>query len=135
MTSEVDILRQYKTIVVVGLSSDVDKPSHWVSDYMRGQGYRIIGVNPDEREVFGQPVYPDLASVPEPVEFVDVFRRPQFCADIARDAVAVGAKVIWLQQGIRSPEARRIAEEAGVTYVEDRCVLAEHRRHGLGRVG
>lgn len=135
MTSEVDILRQYKTIVVVGLSSDVDKPSHWVSDYMRGQGYRIIGVNPDEREVFGQPVYPDLASVPEPVEFVDVFRRPQFCADIARAAVAAGAKVIWLQQGIRSPEARRIAEEAGVTYVEDRCVLAEHRRHGLGRVG
>jgi predicted CoA-binding protein len=72
--------------------------------------------------------------VPGPVEFVDVFRRPQFCADVARDAAAVGAKVIWLQSGITSDAARRIAEDAGMTYVEDRCVMVEHRRHGIGRV-
>ena len=134
MGLEQDILTTYTTIVVVGLASNPEKPSHWVSEYMRGHGYRIIGVNPDETEVFGQPCYPDLASVPEPVDFVDVFRRPQFCADVARDAVAAGAKVIWLQQGIISAEARRIAEDAGITYVENRCVKSEHARHGIGRV-
>jgi predicted CoA-binding protein len=128
MSVETEILQKYHTIAVVGLSSDPSKPSNSVSAYMMSQGYRIIPINPDEDEVFGQKAYPDLASVPEPVEFVDVFRRPQFCADVARDAVAAGAKVIWLQLGITSPEARRIAEEAGVTYVEDRCVLVEHRR-------
>lgn len=134
MSVESDILRNYHTIVVVGLASNPDKPSHWVSEYMMRQGYRIIPVNPEEREVFGLPCYPSLAAVPEPVEFVDVFRRPQYCPDVAREAAAVGAKVLWLQQGITSPEARRIAEEAGMTYVEDRCVMSEHRRHGIGRV-
>jgi len=134
MSTEQDLLRRYHTLVVVGLTNNPDKPAHWVSEYMRDQGYRIIPVNPNETDVLGLPTYPDLASVPEPVEFVDVFRRPEFCADIAREAVAAGAKVLWLQQGIVSPEARRIAEEAGITYVEDRCVLAEHRRGGLGRV-
>lgn len=135
MSVERDILATYHTIAVVGLTANPEKPSHWVSEYMMGQGYRIIPVNPDEHEVFGLPCYPDLASVPEPVEFVDVFRRPQYCADVARDAVAAGAKVIWLQQGITSPEARRIAEEAGLTYVENRCVMTEHRRAAIGRVG
>lgn len=128
MTIESDILTTYRTIAVVGLSSDPAKPSNSVSAYMKAQGYRIIPVNPDEEEVFGEKAYPNLASVPEPVTFVNVFRRPQFCAEVARDAVAVGAKVLWLQLGITSPEARRIAEEAGMTYVEDRCVLVEHRR-------
>ena len=134
MSLEQDLLRQYRTLVVVGLTNDPAKPSHWVSEYMMEQGYRIIPVNPNEENVLGLPTYPDLASVPEPVEFVDVFLRPQFCADVAREAAAVGAKVVWLQQGIVSPEARRIAEEAGITYVEDRCVLAEHRRGGIGNV-
>jgi predicted CoA-binding protein len=98
------------------------------------QGYRVIPVNPDEREVFGVPCFSNLASVPEPVEFVNVFRRPEYCADVVRDAIDAGAKVIWLQQGIVSDEARRLAEAAGVTFVQDRCVLQEHRRHGIGRV-
>jgi len=132
MGVEQDVLQTYRTIAVVGLNSDPDRPSHWVSDYMRHQGYRIIPVNPDETEVFGQKAYPDLESVPEPIDFVDVFRRPQFCAEIARQAVAKGAKVLWLQSGIRSPEARAIAEQAGLTYIEDRCVMVEHR--SLGRV-
>jgi predicted CoA-binding protein len=130
MSTEADVLRRYHTIAVVGLNSDPDRPSHYVSEYMREHGYRIIPVNPDETEVFGEQAYPDLASVPETVDFVNVFRRPQFCADIARDAVAKGAKVVWLQSGITSPEARRVAEEAGLTYVEDRCVMVEHRRMG-----
>jgi predicted CoA-binding protein len=135
MSTEKDILSTYHTIAVVGLASNPDKPSHWVSEYMQQQGYRIIPVNPEESEVLGQKAYPDLASVPEPVEFVNVFRRPHLCADVARDAVAAGAKAIWLQAGITTAEARRIAEDAGMTYVEDRCVMVEHRRHGIGHVG
>ncbi len=135
MSVERDILATYHTIAVVGLTSNTEKPANWVTEYMMQQGYRIIPVNPDETEVFGLTCYPDLKSVPEPVEFVDVFRRPQFCADVARDAVAAGAKALWLQQGIRSAEARQIAEEAGLTYVEDRCVMSEHRRAAIGRVG
>jgi predicted CoA-binding protein len=134
MSTEADVLSRYHTIVVVGLNADPSRPSHYVSDYMRQQGYKVIGVNPSEHEVFGVPCYQDLASVPEPVEFVDVFRRAEFCAAIAREAAAVGAKTLWLQSGIRSNEARRIAEEAGMTYVEDRCVMVEHRRSGLGNI-
>jgi predicted CoA-binding protein len=134
MSVEREILDTYRTIVVVGASSIEEKPSHWVSEYMIEQGYRVIPVNPDETEVFGVPCYPDLASVPEPVEFVNVFRRPQFCADVVREAIDAGAKAVWLQQGIVSDEARRLANEAGITFVQDRCVLQEHRRHGIGRV-
>lgn len=132
MSIEQDVLKRYSTIVVVGLSGDSSKPSYRVIDYMRSHGYRIIPVNPTVSEVFGVQCYPDLASVPEPVEFVDVVRRPEFCAEVARDAVAAGAKVVWLQSGIVSPEARRIAENAGLTYIEDRCVMVEHR--GLGAI-
>jgi predicted CoA-binding protein len=134
MSVERDVLEKYHTIVVVGASSIPEKPSHWVSEYMISQGYRVIPVNPDEEEVFGVPCYPNLQSVPEPVEFVDVFRRPQFCADVVRDAIEVGAKVVWLQQGIVSNEAKRLAEEAGIAFLQDRCVLAEHRRLGIGPV-
>ncbi len=134
MSRERTILETYSTIVVVGASSIESKPSHWVSQYMRRQGYRIIPVNPDEREVFGVPCYPDLASVPEPVAFVNVFRRPQYCADVVREAIAVGAQVVWLQSGIRSADARALAEAAGLTFVQDRCVLQEHQRHQLGPV-
>jgi len=125
---EAEILRRYTTIVVVGASSNPEKASHWVSEYMIEQGYRVIPVNPEEAEVFGVRCYPDLASVPGPVEFVNVFRRPQFCADVVREAIAAGAKTVWLQLGIANAEARRLAEDAGITYVEDRCVLQEHRR-------
>lgn len=134
MGVEADILKQYHTIAVVGLNSNPSRPSHYVSAYMHEQGYRIIPVNPDESEVFGLRCYPDLASVPEAVDFVNVFRRSEACGAVARDAAAAGAKVLWLQSGIHSDEARRIAEEAGMAYVEDRCVMVEHRHSGLGRV-
>ena len=122
MTTEHEILDTHRTLVIFGISSDTKRPGHIAPNFMRGRGYRIIGVNPDETEVFGEPVYPDLKSVPEPVEMVVVFRRAEHCPAIAREAAEVGAKVLWLQQGITSPEARRIAEEAGMTYVEDRCI-------------
>jgi predicted CoA-binding protein len=134
MSIERDILERFHTIVVVGASSIDEKPSHWVSEYMIEQGYRVIPVNPEEQEVFGVPCYPDLASVPTPVDFVNVFRRPEYCADVVRDAIDAGAKVVWLQLGIVSDEARRLAEAAGITFVQDRCVLQEHRRHGIGHV-
>ncbi len=134
MSIEREILTRFATIVVVGLSADPARPSYRVSAYMQRQGYRIIPVNPTEREVLGERCYPDLASVPEPVEFVNVFRRAELCPQVAREAVAVGARALWLQLGIVSPEARSIAEAAGLLYVEDRCVMVEHRRHGIGLV-
>ena len=134
MSVERDILERYRTIVVVSASPIPHKPAHYVPDYMIEHGYRVIPVNPQETEVFGEICYPDLASVPEPVEFVNVFRRPEYCADVVRDAIAVGAKVVWLQSGIISDEARRLAEEAGMTFVQNRCVLQEHGRYAIGRV-
>jgi uncharacterized protein len=131
MSVEAEVLKRYRTIAVVGARADPSRPGHYVPAYMRQHGYRIIPVNPDEREVFGERCYPDLESVPEQIDFVNVFRRPEFCADVARDAVAAGAKVVWLQSGIFSPEARQIAEEAGLTYIEDRCVMVEHRHAGI----
>ncbi len=134
MSIERDILQRYRTIVVVGASPIEQKPGYWVPEYMQEQGYRIIPVNPEAEEVLGETCYPDLKSVPGPVEFVNVFRRPEYCAGVVRDAIAVGAKAVWLQQGIVSEEARRLAEEAGVTFVQNRCVLQDHRRYGIGRV-
>jgi uncharacterized protein len=129
-----DILARYPTIVVVGASSRPEKPAHYVPAYMQAQGYRIVPVNPDETEVLGERAYPDLASAPGPVEFVNVFRRPEYCADVVRAAIAVGAKAVWLQLGIVSEEARCLAEEAGIAFVQDRCVLVDHRRFGIGRM-
>jgi uncharacterized protein len=134
VSTESEILKTYRTIAVVGLSSDPATPSNEVSAYMQAQGYRVIPINPNESEVLGERAYPDLASVPEPVEFVNVFRRAEACGQVARDAASAGAKALWLQLGIRSTEARRIADAAGITYVEDRCVEIEHQRGGIGRV-
>ena len=129
------MLEEYSTVVVVGVSADPTKSAHSVPAAMQAYGWRVVPVNPRGGTLLGVPAYPTLADVPEPVEFVNVFRRPHLCADVARDAVAAGAKAIWLQAGITSAEARRIAEDAGMTYVEDRCVMVEHRRHGIGHVG
>jgi predicted CoA-binding protein len=125
---EADLLRRHKTLVVVGLSSDPSRASYRVSAYMQQHGYHIIPVNPSETEVLGERCYPLLAEVPGPVEFVDVFRRSEACPELAREAAAKGAKVLWLQLGIVSPEARQIAATAGIDYVEDRCVMVVHRQ-------
>jgi uncharacterized protein len=129
-----ELLRGVKVIAVVGLSANPDRPSNQVGWYLHHQGYRLFGVNPKcpAPEVFGVPVLPALDQVPEPVDLVDVFRRPEYTPDVAREAVAVGARALWLQLGIRNPEARAIAEAGGLAYVEDRCLKVEHGRL-LGR--
>lgn len=120
------VLKECRTIAVVGLSADWNRPSYFVAKYMQQRGYRIIPVNPKYPEILGEKCYPDLRSIPEKVDMVDVFRKPQDCAPIAREAVAIGAKVLWLQLGVVNEEARQIAEAAGLTVIEDRCVKIEH---------
>jgi predicted CoA-binding protein len=129
-----DLLLDTKVIAVVGLSANPDRPSNQVAWYLHHQGYRLFGVNPacPEPEVFGVPMLPSLDRVPEPIDLVDVFRRPEHTPQVAREAVAAGAGAVWLQLGIRSDEARAVATEAGLRYVEDRCLKVEHARL-LGR--
>ena len=125
-----DLLLDTKVIAVVGLSANPDRPSNQVAWYLHHQGYRLFGVNPacPEPEVFGVPMLPSLDQVPEPIDLVDVFRRPEYTPQVARDAAAAGAGAVWLQLGIRSDEARAVVTEAGLRYVEDRCLKVEHAR-------
>jgi uncharacterized protein len=129
-----DLLLDTKVIAVVGLSANPDRASNQVAWYLHHQGYRLFGVNPrcPTPEVFGVPMLPSLDQVPEPIDLVDVFRRPEYTPQVAREAVAAGAGAVWLQLGIRSDEARAVATEAGLRYVEDRCLKVEHARL-LGR--
>lgn len=122
------ILAQARTIAVVGLSAHWHRPSFFAAKYMQDHGYRVIPVNPSYTEVLGQPCYPDLAAIPGSVDMVDCFRRAEDIVPIARDAVAKGAKVLWMQLGIRNEEAARIALAAGLDVVMDRCVKIEHAR-------
>jgi predicted CoA-binding protein len=122
------ILATCRTIAVVGLSAHWYRPSHFAAKYMQDKGYRVIPVNPSYTEVLGQRCFPDLASIGEPVDIVDCFRKPQDIVPIARDAVAIRAKVLWMQIGIRNEEAARIALDAGLDVVMDRCVKIEHAR-------
>ena len=122
------LLAEAKTIAVVGLSSDVFRPSHGVSAYMQGQGYRIVPVNPKETEILGETCYPDLASIPIPVDIVDVFRRSEFVPDLMREAIRIGAKALWMQEGVEHAEAAAEGRAAGLIVVEDLCILKEHRR-------
>jgi predicted CoA-binding protein len=125
------ILRTYGIITVVGASATASKAAHSVPAHMQQLGWRIIPVNPHADEILGEPVYRALADVPGPVGLVDVFRPSPDTAEVARQAAAVGAEALWLQLGIRSDEARSIAEGAGMLYVEDRCLIIEQRRLGL----
>mgnify|MGYP002759344879 FL=1 len=126
-----EILSTFDTITVVGASANPAKPSNEVPAVMKALGWRIIPVNPTATTIVDETVYPSIADVPEQVGFVDVFRPSADCPDIARQAVAAGARALWLQLGITSPEARAIAEDAGLLYVEDRCLKIEQRRTGI----
>jgi hypothetical protein len=125
------ILTKYDTITVVGASNSVEKAAHYVPEHMQQHGWRVIPVNPRGGSILGEPAYRTLAEVPEPIGLVDVFRPSRHTPDIARQAVAAGAEALWLQLHIESEEARRIAEDAGLIYVENRCLIIEQRRLGL----
>ena len=122
-----------RTIAIVGLSKDPLRPSYFIGFYLKRHGYRIVPVNPREPEVVGEKSYPSLKDIPFPVDVVDVFRRPDAVPEIARDAVAIGAKALWLQFGVISPGGARIGEDGGLTVVMDRCMKVEHARY-LGRM-
>jgi uncharacterized protein len=113
-------------VAVVGLSDDPSRASFGVASYLRSAGKEIVPVNPNHATVMGLKCYARLEDVPGPIDVVDVFRRPEYCADVVRSAVAVGAKSVWLQSGIVSDEARAIARRAGIDYVEDRCMKVDH---------
>jgi uncharacterized protein len=122
------ILTRDRTIAIVGISANWFRPSYFAAKYMQDHGYRVIPVNPNYAEVLGEKCYPELAAIPEPVDIVDCFRRPGEMVPIARDAVAIGAKALWMQLGIRNDEAAAIAADAGLDVVMNRCVKIEHAR-------
>jgi predicted CoA-binding protein len=128
MSLEEEILRKYRTVAVVGISSREDRPSYRVARYLKEHGYHIIPVNPRETEVLGEECYPDLCSVPEPVQVVDVFRRSREVPRVVAEAMYKGAKAIWMQEGIVHEAAARRARQAGLEVVMDRCMMAEHRK-------
>jgi predicted CoA-binding protein len=125
------LLSEARTIAVVGLSSSPSRASHGVAQYLQNHGYRIIPVNPHESEVLGERAYASLADIPEKIDVVDVFRRPEYTVEVAEDAVKVGAKVFWLQSGIVNEEAQRIAQDSGLDVVMDACMKIEHQRLGV----
>ena len=127
------ILVSARTIAIVGLSSNVLRPSNFVGFYLKRHGYRVVPVNPNEREVFGEKAYASLGEIPFAVDVVDVFRAPAVVPPIASDAVAIGAGALWMQFGVISSEAAQIAERGGLKVVMDRCMKVEHARN-LGRM-
>lgn len=123
-----DILKKYKTIAVVGLSSNPLRPSHSVTQYMQASGYHIIPVNPNESQVLNEKSYARIEDVPEKIEVVDIFRRPEHIPSVVEDAIRAGVKVIWMQLGIENEAAAEKARAAGLTVVMDACMLIEHRQ-------
>jgi uncharacterized protein len=123
------ILEECRTIAVVGLSSNPSRPSNSVSGYMKRNGYTVIPVNPNETEVFGEKAYPDLSAVPQEIDLVDIFRRSDEAGTAVDQAIAVGAKAVWLQEGVIDTSAAQRALDAGLLVVMDRCWLKEHIRN------
>ena len=126
MNYEEKILTTCHIVAMVGLSSNPERPSHKVASYLKEQGYRIIPVNPLEKSILGEICYPDLASIPEPIEVVDIFRRAEEVVAIVEQAIKVGAKVVWMQEEVTNEEAAARAREAGLLVVMDKCMRKEH---------
>ncbi|MBI4799578.1 MAG: CoA-binding protein [Desulfarculus sp.] len=122
-----------RVIAVVGLSPNPSRDSHRVAAYLLAQGFTVIPVNPKEEAILGQKCYPSLGDIPGPVDLVDVFRASEHAPAVAREAVAKGAKGLWLQEGVKSLDAAAMAQEAGLWFVQDRCLMVEHRRHLVPR--
>ncbi|MGH2398383.1 MAG: CoA-binding protein [bacterium] len=121
------ILRDSKTIAVVGLSPNPERPSHEIASYLQAQGYQIIPVNPNAGTVLGERSYPSLRAIPVPVDVVQIFRKPQDVPPVVEEAIAIGAKAVWMQEGIMHEEAAERGRRAGLTVVMDRCMRATHR--------
>ena len=128
MSHTQEILRKARTIAVVGLSSKRYRPSYGVTEYMQNAGYRIIPVNPFETKILGEKAYKDLDAIPERVDIVDIFRRSEFVPEIVDAAIRIGARAIWMQEGVIHEAAAAKARAAGLEVVMDRCILKEHRR-------
>lgn len=133
MSVEADILKSSRVIAVVGLSSNPERPSYRVASYLKEQGYRVIPVNPKENKVLDEVAYADLHSIPEPVDVVDIFRRPEEAPAIVEQAIKIGAKAVWMQEGIVNETAAAQAREAGLLVVMDKCMLKEHQKLGNTR--
>jgi uncharacterized protein len=127
MASIPELLRAARVIAVVGLSSDEMRPSYGVAAYMQRAGYRIIPVNPNETEVLGEKAYARLEEVPEKIDIVDVFRRSEYVRGVVESAIRVGAKAVWMQEGVVDEAAAELARAAGLDVVMDRCILKDHR--------
>jgi len=128
MSSIPELLKKTRTIAVVGLSSSPMRPSNGVSAYMQQAGYRVIPVNPNETEVLGEKSYERLEDVPEKIDMVDVFRRSEHVPEIVESAIRIGAKSVWLQEGVVDEHAAQRAREAGIEVVMDKCILKEHQK-------
>ena len=126
MSTEEKILKSSRTIALVGLSPKPDRPSHRVASYLKEQGYNIIPVNPAEKEILGETCYPDLASVPMSIDVVDIFRRSEEVPSIMAEAIRIGARAVWMQEGVINEEAANRAREASLMVVMDKCMLKEH---------
>ncbi|MCX5869759.1 MAG: CoA-binding protein [Deltaproteobacteria bacterium] len=125
-----EVLHTARTIAVVGFSPKENRPSHMVGCYLMQAGFRVIPVNPGHREICGVTCYPDLVSIPEPVDVVDIFRRSEDVLPVVAEAIAIGAKAIWMQQGIINQEAAVLAEKAGLVVIMDRCIKVDHMQFG-----
>ena len=128
MSIEEEILKSSRVVAIVGLSSKPDRPSNRVGSYLKGKGFKVIPVNPAEKEVVGETSYPDLRSIPERVDVVDIFRRPEDVSPIVEDAIKIGAKAVWMQEGIVNEAAAARAKEAGLKVVMDHCMLKEYMK-------
>jgi len=127
-----EILLSARTVASVGLSSNQEKESYWIVSYLKEQGYRIFPVNPTATEILGEKAYTDLSSIPEKVDVVQVFRKPEDVPPVVDEAIKIGAKVVWMQEGIRHEEAARKARAAGLQVIMDACMRATHRRLMIG---
>lgn len=123
MGLEEEILKSSRVVAVVGLSDNPERPSNQVARYLKAQGYKVVPVNPAVKEVLGEVAYPDLSSIPEPVDVVDIFRKSEDVPPIVEEAIKIGAKVVWMQEGVISEVAAQQAREAGLKVVMDRCML------------
>jgi predicted CoA-binding protein len=126
MTAVEDILKNSRTVAMIGLSSNPERPSNIVAKYLKEHGYKIIPVNPNEKTVLRQKSYPDLSSIPEKIDVVDIFRRSEDVLPIVREAIRIGAKAVWMQEGVKNEEAAAVARKAGLKVVMNKCMRKQH---------